>query len=83
MGGEPFFRKKEKKCVHNALLLQATNTTSLETSRKYRVAFFDVAKAFDIVWIDGLSFLLHELGIRGKTWCIYGDSMLTAAIYLS
>ena len=42
----------------------------LETNRKCLVAYFDVAKAFDAVWIEGLFFQLYELGIRGKTWRI-------------
>ena len=34
------------------------------------MAFFDVAKALDTVWIGGLFFQLHELDIRGNTWYI-------------
>ena len=52
------------------MLLQETVATSLETNRKCLVAYFDVAKAFDTVWIEGLFFQLFELGIRGKTWRI-------------
>ena len=32
------------------------------------VAFFDIAKAFDSCWIEGLFFQLWEIGVRGKTW---------------
>ena len=32
------------------------------------MAFFDVAKAFDTVWIDGLFEQMHDLGITGKMW---------------
>ena len=56
--------------IHTALLLHETVATSLETNRKCLVAYFDVAKAFDTVWIEGLFFQLYELGIRGKTWRI-------------
>ena len=41
-------------CVHTALNLRETIAPSLESSRLCFVAFFDVAKAFDTVWIDGL-----------------------------
>ena len=57
-------------CIHTALLLQETVATSLETNRKCLAAYFDVAKAFDTVWIERLFFQLYELGIRGKTWRI-------------
>ena len=46
--------------IHTALLLQETVATSLETNRKCLVAYFDVAKAFDTVWIEGLFFQLYE-----------------------
>ena len=52
------------------MLLQETVATSLETNRKCLVAYFDVPKAFDTVWIEGLFFQLFELGIRGTTWRI-------------
>ena len=60
--------KKGLSCIHTALILQETVATSLETNRKCLVAYFDVAKAFDTVWIEGLFFQLYELGIRGKLW---------------
>ena len=34
------------------------------------VAFLDVDKAFDTVWIEGMFYQLHILGISGKTWRI-------------
>ena len=34
------------------------------------MAFFDVSKAFDSVWIDGLFFQLYNLGIRDSLWRI-------------
>ena len=32
------------------------------------VAYFDVFKAFDTVWVNGLFYKMYEMGIRGKTW---------------
>ena len=55
-------------CVHTALNLRETIATSLESSRLCFVAFFDMAKAFDMVWIDGLFKQMYDLGITGKTW---------------
>ena len=53
-------------CVHSALTLQETIAVGLDTGRKVFVAYFDVAKAFDSVWINGLSYQLHQMGIRGR-----------------
>ena len=55
-------------CIHTAFILQETVATSMEEHGLCFVAFFDVAKAFDTVWIDGLFKQLHDLGITGKTW---------------
>ena len=43
--------KKGLSCIHSALILRET---SLEEYQTCFVAFFDVAKAFDTVWVDGL-----------------------------
>jgi len=32
------------------------------------IAFLDISKAFDRVWVDGLLFKLHTIGIRGRSW---------------
>ena len=55
-------------CVHTAFNLRETLATSLETADNCFVAFYDVAKAFDMVWIDGLFKQMHDAGIVGKTW---------------
>ena len=34
------------------------------------MAYYDVSKAFDSVWIDGLFYQLHNLGIKGSLWRI-------------
>ena len=55
-------------CIHSALVLQETIAVNLDTSTKVFVAYFDVAKAFDSVWIDGLFYHLRAKGITGKCW---------------
>ena len=55
-------------CIHTALVLQETVATLLESHSKVYVSYFDVARAFDSVWIDGLFSRMYALGIRGKTW---------------
>ena len=60
--------RKGASCIHTAMLLQETIATQLENNKKVFVAYYDVAKAFDGVWIDGLFFRLREMGISGKTW---------------
>ena len=62
--------KKGLSCINTAIPFEETVTTSLETNIKCLVAYFDVAKAFDTVWIEGLFFQLYELEIRGRTWHI-------------
>ena len=60
--------RKGVSCVHTAMLLQETVATELESHSKVFVAYYDVAKAFDGVWVDGLFYRLHEMGVVGKTW---------------
>ena len=63
-----FACKRGLSCTHAAFLLKETVATSLEAGDQCYVAFFDVAKAFDTVWIDGLFIQLWDLGIQGKLW---------------
>ena len=60
--------RKKQSCVHTAFLLQETVSAALETNKNVFVAFFDVSKAFDTVWTDGLFYKLYKAGIRGKIW---------------
>ena len=55
-------------CIHTAITLQEAIATSLEARDKCFVAFYDVSKAFDSVWIDGLFRQVYDSGITGKTW---------------
>ena len=60
--------RKGQSCVHTSLLVQETVSSALETHKKIFVSYFDVSKAFDTVWINGLFSKLHDLGITGKMW---------------
>ena len=62
--------RKGQSCVHTSLLLQETVASALETNNKVFVSYFDVSKAFDTVWMNGLFYKLYEIGIRGKLWRI-------------
>ena len=55
-------------CIHTAFILQETVAASMEENGQCFVTFFDVAKAFDTVWIDGLFKQVYDLGVTGKTW---------------
>ena len=55
-------------CLHTALSLQETIAVGLDSGQKVFVAYFDVSKAFDGVWIDGLFFQLRNMGIVGRVW---------------
>ena len=60
--------RKGQSCVHTSLLLQETVASALESHDRVFVSYFDVSKAFDTVWINGLFSKLHDMGIRGKLW---------------
>ena len=60
--------KKKQSCVHTALLLQESIASAFETNSKVFVAFLDVSKAYNTVWMDRLLFQLIKMGITGKLW---------------
>ena len=60
--------RKGLSCLNAGFLLRETVATAMEDNDVVYVAFFDVAKAFDSVWVDGLFYQLWNIGIRGKTW---------------
>ena len=60
--------RKGQSCIHTALTLQETISKEREGNKKVFVAYYDVSKAFDSVWIDGLFYQLHELGLTGSLW---------------
>ena len=60
--------RKKQGGLHTALLLQETVSSALDTNGNVLVSYFDVSKAFDTVWIDGLFSKLYHMGIQGKLW---------------
>ena len=65
--------RKGVSSLHTALLLQETIATNLEAGKRIFVAYLDVSKAFDRVFIEGLFYQLRQIGIVGKTWrLLYG-----------
>ena len=50
---------------------QETVSTALERHKSVFVAFYDVSKAFDTVWTDGLFSKLYDMGIKGKCWWLF------------
>ena len=60
--------RKGQSCVHTALLLQETVSDALDAGRRVFVSYFDVSKAFDSVWTNGLFYQLHQNGVQGKIW---------------
>ena len=62
--------KKGYSCLHSALILQEALAMSMENNNNCIVAYSDVTKAFDTVWINGLFFRIYQIGIRGQTWCL-------------
>ena len=69
--------RKGKSCVHTAYLLQETVSTALDDNNHACVAYCDVSKAFDTVWVNGLFYKLYEMGIRGKLGDYFIDPMWT------
>ena len=60
--------RKKQSCVHTALLLQESIADAMECNKQVFVVFYDVSKAYDTVWTNGLFFQLYNMGIRGRTW---------------
>ena len=54
--------RKDFSCVHTALTLQETISKQREGGQKVFVAYYDVSKAFDSVWTDGLFYQLYKIG---------------------
>ena len=51
----------------NSELKQTSSTVEIPETV---VAYYDISKAFDSVWIDGLFYQLHKIGIKDSLWRI-------------
>ena len=60
--------RRKQSCVHTALLLQETVSNALDAGKRVFVSYFDVSKAFDTVWTNGLFYQMHQNGVVGRTW---------------
>ena len=60
--------RKGVSSLHSAMMLQETISENLGESGKVFVAYLDVSKAFDRVWIQGLFYQLYQAGLKGKIW---------------
>ena len=60
--------KPGQACLHTAFLLQEIVAMSLENNNNCIVASYDVAKAFDSVWIGGIFKQINDRGITDETW---------------
>ena len=58
--------RKNFSCVDTALTLQETVAKERESKKKVYVAYYDISKAYNSVWTDGLFFQLHKMGIKGS-----------------
>ena len=58
--------RKGQSCIHTAALLAETVSTARETGKPVFVSYFDVSKAFDTVWTNGLFYKMYNAGITGK-----------------
>ena len=63
--------RKGTSCLHSALMLQETVSSRLESGGRVFETYFDVSKAFDSVWVNGLFYQLRNLGIVGTTWHLF------------
>ena len=66
----------QAKCssLHTSMMLQEVIAENRAKGATVYVAFLDIKKAFDTVWINGLLFKLHEAGLHNKTWQLIRDS---------
>ena len=60
--------------VHVSLLLQETIDYNRSKGETVYMAFLDIQKAFDTVWVEGLIYKLFKLGMDPVTVCIINES---------
>ena len=60
--------------LHTSMLLQEAIRYNRNKRETVYTVFLDIRKAFDHVWIEGLLYKLHKIGINGKTWRLIRES---------
>ena len=52
--------------LHTSMLLQETIAWNVDKNNPVHVAFLDIRKAFDTVWVNGLLYKLYKLWLTTK-----------------
>ena len=55
-------------CLHTSMLVQETIAYHVNRGSTVYVAFLDIRKAFDTVWVEGLLYKLYIEGMNRKVW---------------
>ena len=66
--------KEHCSCLHTSMVLQEVIAQNLSKGESVYVAFLDIKKAFDTVFIPGLMYKLYMCGMRLKPWRLIQDS---------
>ena len=54
--------------LHTSLILREAINYNVAKGETVYIALLDTRKAFDTVWVNGLLYKMHELGISHKAW---------------
>ena len=60
-------------CLHTSLLLQEAISYNLARGENVYVAFLDIRKAFDTVYIPGSLYKLYQNGLNTRIWRLISD----------
>ena len=60
--------------IHVSLLLQETISYNVSKGENVYIAFLDIQKAFDTVWVTGLIYKLYKLGMDPMTVSLISES---------
>jgi hypothetical protein len=62
--------RKGGSCIQTSMILRERVSQNLERGSDVYVVSLDTRKAFDTVWVDGLFYQLHLLGMDNRLWWI-------------
>ncbi|CAB4004921.1 Hypothetical predicted protein [Paramuricea clavata] len=66
---EKYSHQREQDALTTSFVIDEVVNHCREEKEKVYVAYMDITKAFDTMWIDAMLFKLHyNKGIAGKTW---------------